>query len=92
MEIITDEKRAMRTARVYMDDIGQYYPALVEKGIKESSIFELLHEHIEEARVDFNKRVSPEIAASKIFDYALVDVLIKRAYKYKAPKTEGSGE
>jgi hypothetical protein len=86
MELISDEKRAMRAARVYMDDIGQYYPKLVEQGIKEHNIFELMHEHIEEARLDFNKRVSPEIAASKIFDYAIVDVLIKRAYKYESDK------
>ena len=87
MELITDEAKATRAARVYMDDIGQYYPKLVEQGIKEHNIFDLVHEHIEEARVDFNKRVSPEIAASKIFDYAIVDVLIKRAYRYKPKET-----
>lgn len=86
MELISDEERAKRIARVYMDNIAQYYPELVEKGIKESTIFDLLHEHIEEARVDFNNRVIPEFAASKIFDYAIVDVLVKRAYKYNAPK------
>lgn len=86
MELISDEEKAKRAARVYMDDIAQYYPDLVEKGIQESTIFDLLHEHIEESRIDFNKRVIPEFAASKIFDYAIVDVLIKRAYKYNAPK------
>ena len=86
MELISDEVRAKRAARVYMDDIGQYYPKLVEQGITEHNIFELIHEHIEESREDFNKRVIPEFAASKIFDYAIVDVLIKRAYKYKKVK------
>ena len=82
MSLITDEIKARRLARVFMDDIGQYYPEMVEKGIQESTIFELLHDHIEEARTEFNKRVIPEFAASKMFDYAIVDVLIKRAYKY----------
>jgi hypothetical protein len=80
MELISDEKRANRLARVMMDNIEQYYPELVEKGINEHNIFDLVHDHIEESRIEFNKRVTPEVAATKIFDYAIVDVLIKRAW------------
>jgi hypothetical protein len=80
MAVIEDEVRARRVARAIVDNVEQYNPELVKKGLKESTIFELLHDQIEEARVEFNSRVTPDIAASKIFDYALVDVLIKRAY------------
>jgi hypothetical protein len=83
MSLIDDEVKAARLARVFMNDIGAYFPELVEKGIKEDNIFDLLHDQIEEARIEFNKRVIPEFAASKMMDIAVVDVLIKRAYKYK---------
>lgn len=83
MSLLSDEIKAARLARVLMNDIGAYYPELVEKGIKDDNIFDLLHDHIEEARTEFNKRVIPEFAASKMIDIAIVDVLIKRAFKYK---------
>jgi hypothetical protein len=82
MSLISDEVKAARLARVFMNDIGAYYPALVEQGIKNDNIFDLLHDHIEEARTEFNKRVIPEFAASKMMDTAVVDILIKRAYNY----------
>jgi hypothetical protein len=69
-----------------MDNVEQYNPALVKKGIEEGTIFELLHDQIEEARNEFNMRVGQEFVESKLFDYAIVDVLIKRAYKHKDAK------
>jgi hypothetical protein len=86
MELIHDEVKARRLARVMMDNVEQYNPALVKKGIEEGTIFELLHDQIEEARTEFNARVAPEFAASKLFDYAIVDVLIKRAYKHEGAR------
>ena len=86
MALIDDEVKARRLARVMMDNVEQYNPALVKKGIEEGTIFELLHDQIEEARTEFNARVAPEFVASKLFDYAIVDVLIKRAYKHEGAK------
>lgn len=86
MALIHDEVKARRLARVMMDNVEQYNPALVKKGIEEGSIFELLHEQIEEARTEFNARVAAEFVNSKLFDYAIVDVLIKRAYKHQDAK------
>lgn len=86
MELIFDEVKANRLARVMMDNIEQYNQDLVKKGIEEGTIFELLHEQIEEARSEFAMRVIPELASSKLFDYAIVDVLIKRAYKHRGAK------
>lgn len=85
MELISDKTRANRLARVIADNIEQYNPALVKKGILEETIFDLLHDQIEEGRNEFNSRVVQEFAESKMFDYALVDVLIKRAYKHNSP-------
>ena len=84
MELIHDEVKARRLARVMMDNVEQYNPVLVKKGIEEGTIFELLHDQIEEARTEFNARVAPEFAASNLFDYAIVDVLIKRAGKIES--------
>jgi hypothetical protein len=86
MELIHDEVKARRLARVMMDNVEQYNPDLVKKGIEEGTIFELLHDQIEEARNEFNMRVNQELAASKLFDYAIVDVLVKRAYKHRGAK------
>ena len=86
MDLIYDEVKARRLARVMMDNVEQYNQALVKKGIEEGTIFELLHDQIEEARIEFNGRVAPELAASKLFDYAIVDVLIKRAYKHEGAR------
>lgn len=86
MELIHDEVKARRLARVMMDNVEQYNPALVKKGIEEGTIFELLHDQIEEARSEFNARVIPELAATSLFDYAIVDVLIKRAYKHEGAR------
>jgi hypothetical protein len=69
-----------------MDNIGLYQEELVKNGINADNIFDLLAGHIEEARMEFAKRVTPELAASKMFDSAIVDVLIMRAYRHKKPK------
>ena len=73
-----------------MDDIGQYHPDLVNQGINQDNIFELLDDKIKEARFEFEKRVSPDLDRSRIFNSALVNVLIKRAYKFKTPDGDGT--
>ncbi len=91
MSLIHDEARARRLARVMMDDIGQYYPELVKRGILEDNIFDLLDDKIQEARIEFDKAVSPDLDRTRIFESALVNVLIKRAYKYCKPGTSEAG-
>ena len=86
MELISDRKRAERLARVIMDNLGLYEEGLVKSGINSDNIFDLMHDHIEESRREFNSRVIPELAATNIFDLALCDVLIKRAYKHRTPE------
>lgn len=85
MNLIDNPEIARRAARAIVSDIAIYNREKVEQGIREDSIFELLAEEIEEGRTHFNERVVPELAATNIFDLALVDVLIKRAGKIESP-------
>lgn len=86
MERISDTEKAKRFARVVMDNIGLYEEKVVKQAINSRDFFDLMQSHIEEARAEFNGRVTEEIAASNIFDLALVDVLVKRAYKHRTPE------
>jgi len=83
MERISDVEKAKRFARVVMDNIGLYEDKMVKQAINSDDFFELMQSHIEEARGEFNNRVTEEIAATNIFDLAMVDVLVKRAYKHR---------
>jgi hypothetical protein len=64
--------------------VALYNREKVETGIKNDNIFELLYDEIEEGRQHFISRVNPQLAASNIFDIAIVDVLIKRAGKIES--------
>ncbi len=48
---------ARRLARLILSDIIIYHQAKVERGIRENSFFELLHEEIEEGRQYYDSRV-----------------------------------
>jgi hypothetical protein len=84
MSLMENPDQVKRLARAIMSDVAIYNREKVEEGIKNDNIFELLAEEIAEGRQHFNSRVSPEIAASNLFDLAIVDVLIKRAGKIEA--------
>ena len=85
MHIIDNVEQARRLARAIISDIAIYNKDTVERGIKTDTIFDLLGEDLEEGRHHFSSRVTPEIAASNIYDIAIVDVLIKRAGKIESP-------
>jgi hypothetical protein len=84
MSLIENPDLARRAARAIVSDVAIYNREKVEEGIKKDSIFDLMAAEIEEGRTHFNERVTPEIAASSIYDYAVVDVLIKRAGKIES--------
>ena len=85
MSLIENPEHARRLARAIISDVAIYNREKVERGIKEDTIFDLLENELEEGRQHFLSRVSPELAGSKIFDLAIVDVLIKRAGKIESP-------
>jgi len=84
MSLIENRDQARRLARAIVSDVAIYNRDKVEQGIKEDNIFELLNDALTEGREHFESRVTPEIAASNIFDIAVVDVLIKRAGKIES--------
>ena len=85
MHVIDTAEQARRLARAIISDIAIYNKDTVERGIKTDTIFDLLGEDLEEGRQHFSSRVAPELAASNIYDIAIVDVLIKRAGKIESP-------
>ena len=85
MHIIDNAEQARRLARAIISDIAIYNKDTVERGIRTDSIFDILGEELEEGRQHFSTRITPELAASNIYDIAIVDVLIKRAGKIESP-------
>jgi len=84
MSLIDNRDQAKRLARAIVSDVAIYNRDKVEQGIKEDNIFELLCDALSEGREHFVSRVTPDLAASNIFDIAVVDVLIKRAGKIES--------
>jgi len=82
--MIDNLEQARRLARAVVSDVAIYNQEKVETGIKQDNIFDVLHEQLEEGRQHFLSRVAPELEPDKIYDLALVDVLIKRAGKIES--------
>ncbi len=84
MSLIDNPDHAKRLARAIISDVALYNREKVEEGIRNDTIFELLAEQLEEGRQHFLSRVDPALVPMKIFDLAIVDVLIKRAGKIES--------
>jgi len=84
MTLIDNPDQARRLARAIISDVAIYNREKVTDGIKNDRIFELLENELQEGRQHFISRITPELAASNIFDLAIVDVLIKRAGKIES--------
>lgn len=84
MSLIEHPDQARRLARAILSDIALYNQEKVAEGIRNDSIFDLLSAELEEGRQHFISRVAPELAASGLYDLAVVDVLIKRAGKIES--------
>ncbi len=84
MSLIDNPDHARRLARAIISDVALYNREKVEEGIRNDNIFELLSNELEEGRQHFLSRVDPSTVSVKIFDLAIVDVLIKRAGKIES--------
>ena len=83
--IVDNPKLAFRLARAIVSDIALYNPEKVQEGIKNDSVFEVLAEDLEEGRVHFYGRVSPDLPdRAHLYDRAIVDVMIKQAGKIES--------
>ncbi len=84
MNLIDNADQAKRLARAIISDVAIYNPEKVVEGIKNDNLFEVLQDQLAEGRQHFVSRVVPELAASNIFELAIVDVLIKRSEKIES--------
>lgn len=80
MERIVDPARATRLARAILSDVMLYNADKVRAGIESDDVFERLRQELEEARLFYEERVEPEVAAcTNAWGRALVDVLVYRS-------------
>jgi hypothetical protein len=84
MNVIENPDQARRLARAILSDVALYNKEKLEEGIKNDTVFDTLKEELEEGRLHFASRVTPDLASSNIYDIAVVDVLIKRAGKIES--------
>ncbi len=79
MERISDPERARRMARVLFSDMVAYAGDQIRIGLEKDDLFTRLKREIEQVRVFYEQNVDPALpGAERIFNFALVDVLIAR--------------
>jgi hypothetical protein len=85
-ELISDPERARRLARVLFSDIVIYAGDEVRIGLEKDDLLDRLNYDIERARDYYRRRVDPTLVhAERIFDFALVDVLVGAQRKVSTP-------
>ncbi len=76
-ERVRDPERARLKARVLFSDIVAYAGDQVRIGLEKDDLFDRLGLEIDRARAWYFQEVDPELPdAERIFNFALVDVLI----------------
>lgn len=77
MSRLRDPRRVRRLARVLISDIVVYAGDQVRIGLEKDDLFDRLYHDIERARAFYRRRVDPSLPdAERIFNHALVDVLV----------------
>ncbi len=72
-------ERARRMARVLFSDMVAYAGDQIRIGLEKDDLFMRLKREIEQARVFYEQNVDPALPdADRIFNFALVDVLVAR--------------
>ena len=84
MSLIEKPERARQLARAIASDLTLYHEREILEGIETDKLFEVMSEHLEEGRILFTSRVTSELAATNIYDRALVDVLIRSKGQVKS--------
>lgn len=85
MPLIENEDAARRLARAIASDLSLYNEEKIVRGIESDALFEELSEEIEEGRVLFKSRVSPELYPRNLYDRAIVDILIRSKAHIQSP-------
>ena len=77
--LLQGPERARRLARVLASDVAVYAGDELRIGLEKDDLFDRLHFEIERAYDYYRRRVHPDLeGADRIFNHALVDVLIYR--------------
>lgn len=74
MTLIDNLPAAVRLARALISDINVYAPEKVAEGIEFDTLFEVLHEELEQAEAHYRGRVTKELWHH--FGRAINDVLL----------------
>jgi hypothetical protein len=77
MALIDKPERARQLARAIASDLSLYHEKKLVDGIEKDTVFEIMRDEIEEGRVLYKSRVTPEIFGLGLYDRALVDMLLK---------------
>ena len=77
MALIDKPDRARQLARAIASDLTMYHEVKIQQGIERDTLFDVMRDEIEEGRVLFKSRVTPEIYALNQYERALVDVMLK---------------
>ncbi|MBW1809686.1 MAG: hypothetical protein JRJ87_15935 [Deltaproteobacteria bacterium] len=75
---ITAPEAAIRLARAIASDLSLYNEEKIIEGLENDNLFDALRDEIEEGRVLYKSRVSPDLYGStNYYDRALVDIIVK---------------
>ena len=84
-KLVDNPDLAFRLARAIISDVALYNQDKVREGIKNDNIFETLVAELQEGREHYYGRVSPDLPdRDRLFDRAIVDVMIKQAGKIES--------
>ena len=73
-----DHQKAARLARTIVSDISLYNPELIERGLKEGNVYELLAKDIEDGLKHFQGRVAEEIRSERDYFKEAMDAMLAR--------------
>jgi len=78
-ELSDAQKKAKRLARIIVSDIALYNQSLVEEGVKNGTLYQLLENDIQEGRAHYLQRVSEEIRNnSSYLEEAFEELIAKK--------------
>lgn len=77
MPLIETEEAARRLARAIASDLSLYNEEKIIRGIESDTLFDVLEEEIAEGQALYNSRVSPDLYTRKLYERALVDILVR---------------
>jgi hypothetical protein len=77
MALIDKPERARQLARAIASDLSLYHEKKLIEGIEKDTLFDVMRDEIEEGRVLYKSRVTPEVFNMGLYDRALVDMLLR---------------